>query len=594
MVAAQSDLYPDQKSIFGLERQALTYAQLHHFIQVTISSLNSFGIGRNERVAIVLPNGPEMATAFLSVAAGATAAPLNPAYRAPELEYFLTDLAARALITLPGLDTLAVEVASKLGIPTLYLIPDEDQAGIFRLEGEWQSLKAASGPAELDDIALVLHTSGTTSRPKIVPLTHANLAVSARNIYQTLKLTPTDRCLNIMPLFHIHGLMAATLATISVGAGLVCTPGFFAPQFFEWIRNFKPTWYTAVPTMHQAILTRAAANQDVLSETQLRFVRSSSASLPPQIMAALEQTFNCPVIEAYGMTEASHQMTSNPLPPQERKPGSVGLTAGPKVAIMATEGTELLPSSEIGEIVIQGENVTRGYANNPEANATAFTLGWFRTGDQGYIDDDGYVFLTGRLKEIINRGGEKISPREVDEVLLAHPQVKQALAFALSDPKLGEDIAAAVVLTEPGTSEKELRKFVASQLSHFKVPRRIVILADIPKGPTGKLQRIGLAEKLGLDQIPNAPEIQPDEIVFPSTVLEMVLAEIWQNVLGLSSVGINQNFLDVGGDSILATKLISRIRTKLNIQISMIDFFDAPTIAAQAEIITVILSQDDS
>jgi acyl-CoA synthetase (AMP-forming)/AMP-acid ligase II len=349
-----------------------------------------------------------------------------------------------------------------------------------------------------DDIALVLHTSGTTSRPKLVPLTHANVCASARHIKESLALTPADRCLNIMPLFHIHGLMAAVLASLDAGASLFCSPGFNALKFFGWLGEADPTWYTGVPTMHQAILDRAQRNRDAIAKSRLRFVRSSSASLPPQVMKALEETFGAPVIEAYGMTEASHQMASNPLPPRERKPGFVGVAAGPDVAVMDESG-ELLPPGATGEVVIRGPNVTSGYAKNPEANRTAFASGWFRTGDQGVIDADGYLRLTGRLKEIINRGGEKISPREVDEVLMDHPAVQQVVTFAMPHEKLGEEVAAAIVFREgQAASERELRDFCATRLADFKVPRRLVFLDEIPKGATGKLQRIGLAEKLGL------------------------------------------------------------------------------------------------
>jgi acyl-CoA synthetase (AMP-forming)/AMP-acid ligase II len=342
----------------------------------------------------------------------------------------------------------------------------------------------------------VLHTSGTTSRPKIVPLTHRNLCSSARHIASALSLTPADRCLNVMPLFHIHGLIGATLSSITAGASLVCTRGLLTHRFFEWIDQFQPTWYTAVPTMHQAILASAAASTAIIARRPLRFIRSSSAALAPKLMQEMERVFGAPVIESYGMTEASHQMASNPLPPRARKPGSVGLASGPEVAIMEEKG-ELLPSGQTGEIVIRGPNITLGYENNPEANATAFANGWFRTGDHGYLDGEGYLFITGRIKEMINRGGEKIAPREIDEVLMNHPGVRQAVAFAVAHPTLGEDIAAAIVAQDGQTpTEMELREFVARHLPAFKVPSRIVSLNEIPTGPTGKIQRNRLAEQL--------------------------------------------------------------------------------------------------
>jgi acyl-CoA synthetase (AMP-forming)/AMP-acid ligase II len=332
-----------------------------------------------------------------------------------------------------------------------------------------------------------------------VPLTHANLAASARNIGRSLQLTPADLCLNVMPLFHIHGLVAAVLASLAAGASVVCTSGFDAMKFFSWLAESEATWFTAVPTMHQAILSRADRNREPLSRSRLRFVRSSSAPLPPKVMAALENVFGVPAVEAYGMTEAAHQIASNPLPPGERLAGSVGLAAGPDLAVMAPGG-RLVASGEAGEIVIRGANVTSGYDNNPEANAQAFVDGWLRTGDLGVVDGAGYVRLIGRLKEIINRGGEKISPREVDEVLMDHPSVDQAVAFAVPHAMLGEEVAAAVVLKEAATATAgELRRFAAERLADFKVPRRFVFVDDIPKGATGKLQRNGLAAVFGLE-----------------------------------------------------------------------------------------------
>ena len=493
----------EQPAIGAPGRRALTHGALRDLAARTVADLNRWGIGRDDRVGIVLPNGPEAASSFVAIACGATTAPLNPAYRRDEFEFYLGDLHAKALVIQRGMESPAREVAATLGIPVLELVAEEDApAGAFTLVPA-QEFSAGSGSvregyAGPEDIALVLHTSGTTSRPKIVPLRHTNITATAHHIGQTLTLTPEDACLNIMPLFHIHGLMAAVLASIAAGASVFCTPGFNAFKFFSWFAEAKPSWYTAVPTMHQAILGLATRNAEIIKAGRLRLIRSSSSSLPPQVMEALEATFGAPVIESYGMTEAAHQMTSNPLPPRPRFPGSVGVAAGPEVAIMADDGT-LLPTMTPGEVVIRGRNVSSGYENNPEANAKAFSHGWFRTGDEGYLDEAGYLRLSGRLKEIINRGGEKVSPLEVDVVLMDHPAVAQVVTFGMPHPKLGEEVAAAVVIRDGlSCDEHELKEFAAVRLANFKVPRKILFLAEIPKGATGKLQRIGLAERLGL------------------------------------------------------------------------------------------------
>jgi acyl-CoA synthetase (AMP-forming)/AMP-acid ligase II len=491
----------DAPAIGAPGRDALTYATLRADVERLAGQLRALGIGRNDRVAIVLRNGPEMAVAFLAVAACATAAPLNPNYREQEFRFYLDDLNAKALITRAGEAAESLEALAAAPEETKRLTLEGD-AGALELGFEGGAVEAVDAAAvdfaEADDIALVLHTSGTTSRPKIVPLSQRNLTTSAGNIMASLALTPEDRCLNVMPLFHIHGLMSAVLGSLAAGASVCCAPGFDAFRFFDWFSEWGPSWYTAVPTMHQLILQRASRHSDVIEANRLRFLRSSSASLPPSVMAELEETFGAPMVEAYGMTEASHQMAVNPLPPEARKPGSVGRGVGVEVAIMDEPGA-LQPQGGTGEVVIKGGNVTGGYESNPEANAGAFTDGWFRTGDQGYLDEDGYLFLTGRLKEIINRGGEKVSPREVDEVLLEHPAVAQAVAFALPHDRLGEEVAAAIVLAEGHeASERELRDYAGERLAPFKVPRKWVFVDEVPKGPTGKLQRIGLAEQLGL------------------------------------------------------------------------------------------------
>ena len=483
----------------------LSYSGLRALLAQTMQSLNQMGIGRQDRVAIVLQNGATMASAFLGVACAATAAPLNPTYRAEEFEFYLGDLNAKALLVESDSTTPAIAVAEKMGIAVIRLQPTPERgAGSFTLlAGDPANVANPAstqhgGYAQADDIALVLHTSGTTSRPKIVPLTHRNVCATARNICAVTRFSASDCGLNIMPLFHIHGLIAGVIAPLAAGGRVFCSPGFNALKFFGWMQEARPTWFTAVPTMHQAILARAANNVEIIAANPLRFIRSSSASMPTQVIRELESVFNAPLIESYGMTEAAHQMTSNLLPPGNRKPGSVGVAAGPEVAVLG-EGGKLLPAGEIGEVAIRGENVTLGYENNPKANADAFVNGWFLTGDQGMMDGEGFLTLTGRLKEIINRGGEKISPLEVDEILMAHSAVAQVVTFAMPHDKLGEDVAAAVVLREgQSVTEKELREFCSQHLADFKIPRKILFMDEIPKGATGKLQRIGLAKKLGL------------------------------------------------------------------------------------------------
>jgi len=534
-------------------------------------------VHRNERVALVLPNGPEMAAAFAGVAAAATCAPLNPTYRAGEFEFYLSDLGARTLIVRAHADSPARTVAEKLGITVVELVPRGDaEAGIFDLVGESGRRASSDGLAEPRDTALVLHTSGTTSRPKIVPLTHANICSSGRSIASTLELKAADRCLNVMPLFHIHGLVGAIVSSLTAGASTVCTPGLEVGAFFNWLDEFEPTWYTAVPTMHQAILGRASAHREIIARRPLRFIRSSSAPLPPPVLTALEAAFATPVIEAYGMTEAAHQVTSNPLRSQ-RKTGSVGVAGEPDVAIMDESG-HLLPAGHVGEVVIRGSSVTAGYEGDPAANQRVLVDGWFRTGDQGRIDADGYLFLTGRLKELINRGGEKIAPREVDDVLAQHPSIAEGIAFGVPHATLGEDIAAAIV-PQRGASltESEVRGFLAARLADFKVPSRIIMVHEIPKGPTGKLQRSVVAERL-------KSELE-GSFVAPASSIEAQVAEVWKEVLNLARVGVRDNFQSVGGDSLsLATMLIA-LEERFGKQIAIDRFLESPTIETTARLL---------
>ena len=455
----------DRAALLAPGREPLSFAALEALLVEATGALAAFGVRAGDRVALVTSNGPEAATAFLSIACVATCAPLNPAYRASELDWYLGDLRARAVVVAAALDSPVREVAARRGIPVIELAGDGRAAGAFRLRGVPDPVRAAAPHG--DDVALVLHTSGTTGRPKLVPLSHRNLVASARRIARHLRLGPDDRCLNVMPLFHIHGLVGALLSSLSAGASVACTAGLDAPAFFDHLRTLGASWYTAVPTMHQAVLARARIEPNAAAGVALRLVRSASAPLAPPVLAELERLFSAPVLEAYGMTEGSHQICANPLPPAARKPGSVGLPAGPEVSVRGPDGSAL-PALARGEVCMRGDSVTVGYADNPEANEAAFRGGWFHTGDEGYFDADGYLFLTGRIKEMINRGGEKIAPPEVDAVLLSHPSVAEAATFPVPDERLGEEVAAAVVLRAGAVaSAGELRAFSAERLADF-------------------------------------------------------------------------------------------------------------------------------
>ena len=485
----------DKIAISSENNSKISYRDLKIFAEDISKQLSGNGISNKDRAAIVLPNGPSMATSFLGISSYMSAAPLNPSYKSEEYEFYLKDLNPKIIIVEKNSNNPSVEVAKKLKIEICELKIHKDQPeGLFDL---FDNKSDYSSPNENDE-ALVLHTSGTTSRPKIVPLSNNNIYSSSENISKSLSLTDNDHCLNIMPLFHIHGLIAVLATSMKVGASVCASSGFNALKFLDLARLEKITWYSGVPTMHQAILLRANKNKEAAKNLNLRLIRSSSASLPPAVFKDLNEAFNCPIIEAYGMTEATHQMTSNPLPPKKQKAGFVGLPAGPEVCIMSENG-DMMKKGEEGEVCIKGENVTLGYENNEEANKTSFTNGWFRTGDQGYFDEDGYLKISGRLKEIINKGGEKISPLEVDNVLMDHPSIDQAVCFGYEDKMLGENIASAIIIKSGEMcSEEDVLKYAQEKLAKFKIPKKIFFVDEIPKGATGKLQRNVLAKKFGL------------------------------------------------------------------------------------------------
>lgn len=474
--------------------QQLTYATFRAAVQQMADRLATLGIQRGDRVAVVLPHGPEAIVATLGAALAASAAPLNPSYTEDEFRFYLADVSAGALLV-PFGGAQAARGVWRREAPLVELALDP--RGELRIESApaGRSQRTADNPTP-DDVALVLHSSGTTGRPKRAPLRHRNLVASAGHTVATYALRPSDVTLAVMPLFHVHGLLGAVLATLASGGTVVVPPRLNPLGFWRLVKTHRVTWYTAVPTIHQLVLARCREGERPPGAETLRFIRSASAKLRQATVLGLEARLGLPVLEAYGMTEAAHQIASNPLPPAPRAPGSVGLGTGVRLGVMDEQG-DLLTLGASGEVVIQGPNVIDGYDNNPEADAAAFTKGWFRTGDLGVLDASGYLTLVGRLKEMINRGGEKISPHEIEEVLLMHPGVAEAVCFGVPHPSWGEEVAAMVVPRAP-VAEAELLRHCRKHLAEFKVPKWLREVDAIPRGATGKVQRAHLATLVGV------------------------------------------------------------------------------------------------
>ncbi|MEM7793738.1 MAG: non-ribosomal peptide synthetase [Cyanobacteria bacterium P01_C01_bin.118] len=565
------------------DRPGLTYRQLLDCSRQLVTQLNNIGVNRQDRVALVLPNGPEMAVATLSIAAGATCVLLNPDYPEQVYEDYLSDLKIKALIVQTGSAKAAKIAALAGGIPVLELMPKLDgAAGVFQLKGAGTPKLAYPLWAEPEDAAIILPTSGIMSHPKMVCLTHQNLCNSAQNIANTLALTVDDGCLNVMPFFHIHGLVGCLLSSLVAGGKVVCAPEFRAEEFLSWLQAGQPTWYSAIPTIHQAVLSQV--QQFGIPDHCLRLIRSSSSAMSSRIMVELETTFNVPVIESYGMTEATHQITSNPLPPALRKPCSVGLPGQTEVAIAATDKDDLLPQGESGEVVIRGHAVTQAYV--AEENEAAWFDGWLRTGDQGYLDKDGYLFLQGRVTDMVGRGGEKISPLEVDDVLMALPDVHRAVAFAFPHPTLGEELGAAVVL-KPGakTTPEQLRDYLFSCVAAVKVPGKIIVVDALPENLVGQLQRRQLATQL-------AHQLTMDFIA-PQNDVEQSITDVMQEILQCDRISVTDNFFILGGDSLKATQVTLRLSAQFKVNLPNNSLFRHPTVAKLATEITHLTSEGD-
>ena len=544
-------------------RDGLSYGELSQLVVSLVGDLTQAGVKRADRVAVVIPNGRDMSTTLLGVCSAAIAAPLNPAYREDEFADYFREIRVSYLVIRRGVDSPARAAAAKMGIKVIELTEDARALLPEGLEVRPETPTKQGDLPDPDDIALILLTSGSTGRSKKVPLTHRNICVSVRDTCRTLELTPDDRCLCMWEQFHIGGLVDLLMVPLASGGSVICTGGFDAARFFELLRTKSPTWYQGVPATVHELMAHARKHGIESAPNSLRFIRVTASALAPKLMGELEEYFGVPVITTFGMTEAAPLITTNLLPPHARKAGSTGPSCGPEVAVMDAEGN-LLKTGEVGEVVVRGENVMSGYEDAPEANAHSFRHGWFHTGDTGCLDEDGYLFLKGRIKESINRGGEKITPQEIDDVLLTHPQIAEAISFHVPHSVLGEDVAVAVVLHKPGSlSENDIRDYVASRLAEFKVPRKVLFVEGFTRGPSGKVNRSALADVLGVTA---KKTYEP-----PVTDLEKTLADIWARELNVPKVGRNDSFADLGGDSLSTARMILAVENKISKVLSLQD-----------------------
>ncbi len=583
LIAASAARQPDASAILAPHQPPLSYFELSRALREGTEELRRFGIGRTDRVALVLPAGPAMAVASLTVCSAAICAPLNPDYRAAEFRFHLADLAVSALIVPEGVPTPARDVAAELGLLVIELsVPEAGPAGLFLLSGP--SVGETSDHAlepQPDDIALILHTSGTTARPKMVPLSHRNFCATAENLRCALDLTSDDICLNLMPQFHIGGVADLLLPPLASGGSVVCMGNFSAPQLPPVLDQFRPTWTQVVPTMLDAILDTFSADPDRFNHSgSLKYIRVVAAALPVELARRFEATFGgLPVIEVYGMTETTTLIATNPLPPGRRKPGSVGMPAGPGVRVIHDDGRDCA-TGEQGEIVVRGDSVMPGYLHRGPERGSEFIDGWFRTGDVGRFDDDGYLHISGRIKEIINRSGEKISPAEIDTVLLAHPDIVDAAAFGLPHPVFGEDIAAAVVMREGAAADTEaIRKYLREHLAFFKTPGTLFTRRDIPRTQNGKIRRQALSDEYSASD-PEKQAATAGTEQGRGSALANRLLDLWQEVLEVDRIGVEDDFFDLGGDSLKALTFISRLSEAGGETVFATAIYDAPNVAA--------------
>ena len=588
LLASQAERIGAARALLSRSGEQLSYQQLNERVCKIADQLRSWGLSPRSRIGIVAPNGLNMSVVLLAITSTSVAAPLNPSFREHEFQSYLDDIQVDCIVVLEEDRASSVRfVAEKKGIPIIELAPDgitlSASAELVKVLGQRdQRFPGAihSGPNP-DDTALILLTSGSTGRSKRVPLTHRNLCASVADICHSLQLNQCDICLSMWEQFHIGGVTDLLLAPLASGGEIICTGGFNVEEFFTILDALSPTWFQGVPTTLHEIFAVAKRTGRSSAKTSLRFIRSVASALPPELMERIEELFQVPVVQTYGMTEAGPLIASNPLPPGARKAGSTGPSSGTLISIRSPDGHELGPY-ETGEILVKGENVVAEYERDEKASAKAWRDGWFVTGDTGYLDADGYLFLKGRTKEQINRGGEKIYPQEIDDVLSTHPEIEQAASFSVKHPTLGEDVAVAVVVRQNSNLDAQgIRRFVASRLSDFKVPKTVLLLSSLPRSSIGKVKR---------DMLAALAELQNNKLQYapPETNLQKILVKVWTEELGVQRVGLDDDFAQLGGDSLSSVRLFLTIEKLFGVNLDSIALDENITVRQLATLIEAL------
>jgi oxalate---CoA ligase len=569
-------LQPDRAAVVSTAFTPLSYRELQSLIDETRAALRLAGFGRTARIVIAMRDGPQAALAIVTVACAAVSIPLNPRQSLSEVETCLSALRPDALLVLKGADSAARRVAERKGIATIEATPSIDGTPGFSIVGEpTNSIAAAPDEtAELDHnaTAFILQTSGTSAVPKFIPVSHRNMLASAARIQAWFALTPQDCCLSVIPLFYSQGLTVTCFTPLLTGGTVAFPTNANRFDYSEWFSDLKPTWYSAGPTLHRLVLDHLNSRVDAKVGHSLRFVWG--APFPRDVLEGLQLALGVPVLEHYGSSEAA-QIASNLLTPGRSKTGTCGVPWPDTIRIVGDSG-QWIPSGERGEILVGGPTVISGYLDAPDLTRTSFIDGWFRSGDIGSLDEDGFLTLQGRISDLINRGGEKIAPLDVESVALLHPDVREAAAYGVPHQRLGENVAMAVVL-EPGAAvtASDLRNFVRDRLPAFKVPQRIDIVEALPRNNTGKVLKSSLRDLFTSGGSSHAP---------PEAPLEFEIAEVWKRLLKNNQIGIDDDFFESNGDSLLAEQMLLEIESIINHQIPVSALSKASTIRGLAAI----------